>query len=214
MTNPRPMEREYNAISLTQIGFEQRKQNVKHCVLLFCWRGESLVYRAVTEGHGFKSRRELSFFRRSWQEKKFPPFLVWLFFRLKRTEKTYFWSLFNTVDVQGFIHYLTWIDWSWASICKACVCNRTVSVFHMTCVIAAFLTRTEANRCANAVATEAAVISCALITIIAWQCIVICPACLVANMTFLKKHIDVYLTKFAKTWLKKFQVHFNNLTSK
>ena len=29
-----------------------------------------------------------------------------------------------------------------------------------------------------------------------------------------KKHIDVYLTKFAKTWLKKFQAHFNNLTSK
>ena len=24
----------------------------------------------------------------------------------------------------------------------------------------------------------------------------------------------VYLTEFAKTWLKKFQVHFNNLTSK
>ena len=29
-----------------------------------------------------------------------------------------------------------------------------------------------------------------------------------------KKHIDVYLTEFAKTWLKKLQVHFNNLTSK
>ena len=24
---------------------------------------------------------------------------------------------------------------------------------------------------------------------------------------------DIYLTGFAKTWLKKFQVHFNNLTS-
>ena len=27
-------------------------------------------------------------------------------------------------------------------------------------------------------------------------------------------YIYIYLTGFAKTWLKKFQLHFNNLTSK
>ena len=29
-----------------------------------------------------------------------------------------------------------------------------------------------------------------------------------------KTYIYIYLTGFAKTWLKKFQLHFNNLTSK
>ena len=33
-------------------------------------------------------------------------------------------------------------------------------------------------------------------------------------VTFSKIRLAIYMSGFAKTWLKKFQVHFNNLTSK
>ena len=34
------------------------------------------------------------------------------------------------------------------------------------------------------------------------------------EVTFSKIRLAIYMSGFAKTWLKKFQVHFNNLTSK